>query len=79
MASSSTYFDETTAAAAGGVVTFNRPINKLILTVETATVTMSLDGGANFMVVAVGTHYFELYEYQIHFTGGAFSGFGISL
>lgn len=60
-------------------VIFARPINKIILTV-TGVVNMSLDTGANFMLVTPGTYEFSFYRAQVDFTGaGTYTGYGISL
>jgi len=72
------YFDSTMDDGYG--FRFARPINRLILTVVSGTVNLSLDGGSNFMALVVGTHQLEIYNYKIVFSGGGvYSGFGISL
>jgi hypothetical protein len=73
--SSTMYFDNTMDAD----ITFSRPINKLLLTVVSGTVNLSLDNGANFMNIVVGTYQFDVHEHRIDFSGGGvYSGFGLS-
>jgi hypothetical protein len=70
------YFDN----SMGLEFNFPRPINRLIITVVSGTVELSLDDGTNYMPLVVGTHQLDIYRYSLKFQGGGtFAGFGVSL
>lgn len=59
-------------------VTFARVIHLLILTVS-SNVSMSLDGGTNFMTMTAGTYQFNINTVRLDFSGsGTWSGVGIT-
>lgn len=68
-------------ASAGDTVAFARAINVLLITTTVNTVTFSLDGGTNFMALAIGTFQFlHINTYDIVFGGtGTVTGIGICL
>ena len=60
-------------------VSFGRPVQNLLLT-TTGDVSISFDGGTNFMLLGDGTHQFEhIHVKQLHFEGGSWTGVGVAL
>ena len=61
-------------------VIFARTVNNLLLT-TTGTISVSFDGGDNYMVIAAGTYQFNyIWSKTLFFSGsGTWSGCGISL
>jgi hypothetical protein len=67
------------AGAGKDDVTFGRPIQNLIITTS-GDVSISFDGGFNFMPICDGTHQFEhISRKTLFFEGGSWSGVGIAL
>jgi len=68
------YFDSTM----DGYLSFQRPTIKILITVTSGPVNMSLDG-VNSMSLAVGTHQLDIKVISAIFTGGGvYSGYAVS-
>lgn len=66
------------SGSGAGTITFARSVTSIIITVS-GSVNMSLDG-TNFMPLTNGTYQFSyVWVKDISFTGGTWSGFGISV
>jgi len=60
-------------------ITFGRPIQNIIISTA-GDVSLSFDGGVNFMPICDGTHQFEhVHVKQLHFEGGSWSGIGVAI
>ena len=67
------------SGSGANIVVFERSINRLLITVDSAT-TLSFDRGANYMTMTAGTYDLQLGSMsELYIGAGVWSGMGLAI